>query len=1163
VQGYRAAAGLTQGQLASRAGVSAGAVRDIEQGRTMRPRPASVTRLAEALRLSGGQREELSLLVAGPRRTDGGAGPGRGPDDEDEVRAGLRLAVLGPLAAWRDMIPVALGPPRQVAVLGLLALHQGSGLSRAVITDALWREEPPPAPAEMIERYVSRLRRLLWPVPSPGEDTPWGGRAALSWDGARYRLAPGSLPCDLEEFGLLSSQAFQSASAGDASRACQLYGQALGLWRGRPLADLDILQDHPAVAGLDRRYADVVIEYADAAGSASRPGDALPHLWTLTGREPLDERAHARLMNALAATGQRAAALEVYEGVRRRLDEELGVRPGPELAGAHLHMVRHAASVAATAPGRGEPRTSAGPRRPDAPLPVLPRQLPHWGHFVGRTAELADLTGLLHQARGQRPGTVVISVIGGTAGVGKTALALHWAHQIAERFPDGQLYVDLRGYDPDQPRPAADALAQFLRALGVAGEDIPAETDERAARYRSLLAAKRVLVVADNAGSAEQVRPLLPGTPSSMAIVTSRDSLSGLVARDGARRLNLDLLPSAEAVDLLRALIGQRVDDDPESARALADQCAWLPLALRVAAELAVSRPAVPLSALLAELADQQRRLDLLDAGGDPRTAVRTVFSWSYRQLDTSTARAFRLAGLHPAPDLDASAAAALTGGTVGQGRQLLNELARAHLIRSDGHGRYGMHDLLRAYATELAAAQDTEDDRRTALTGLFDYYLRTAAAAMDTLFPAEQRRRPSMPPLAVAGPAMADPAVARSWLDAERGALVAVAVHAAARGRPGYATRLAAVLFRYLESGSYFPEAMTVQACAQRAAQRIGDRAAEATALTSLGVVDFRQGRCQQATDRLQQALNLCREAGDPAGAARALHNLGAVDFQQSRYQQAAHHFQQALTLRRELGDAIGESRTLGNLGVAVGKLGRDQEGGDHLRQALTMSRETGDQTCEAYVLGGLGDACLRQRRYQDAQDQHQQALALFRAIGNRAGEAYALNALGADNLGLALGQEATGHHLQALTLFREIGDRSGEAEALNGLGASLLVAGRPGDARAQHTAALGVARQIGERYEQARAHNGVACGYHAIGDTPRARQHWQEALSLYTALDAPEAAAVRARLACAGNRGEAQPSSLTEKQPPPLTEKGSSRSTGAGAAGNPVAGGASPPSG
>jgi DNA-binding SARP family transcriptional activator/DNA-binding XRE family transcriptional regulator len=789
LRAHRAAAGLTQDQLARRAGISRGALRDIEQGRTARPRAATVTQLAEALQLSARQRADLAAPGPDPRLPDGAARdqPERSAAAANDGPAGARVTILGPFAAWRERIPLALGPPRQRAVLGLLVLHEGLRLSRASVIDTLWGDEPPATAGDMVQGYVSRLRRLLWADGAAGDGAQDYRRAALSGDGAGYKLSAGAIQSDLAEFGLLSGQARRSAAAGDASQACGLFRQALGLWRGQPFADLEVMRNHPAVAGLGRRYADAVTEYADAALDTGQAADALGHLWTLAGQEPLDERVHARLMIALAASGQRAAALRVYADIRARLDGELGVPPGSELGAAHLRVLRqdmtkttaltrvpagpanrgmgrragvHQVTAAArvTVPRRS--RRHRAPRTPGMhpPVAAVPRQLPpDGGNFTGRAGELAALTGLLDKMADDVLGTVVISAIGGTAGVGKTALGVRWAHQVAGRFPDGQLYVNLRGYDPQLPMQAAEALAGFLRALGVPDQDVPADPDERTARYRSMLAGRRTLVFLDNAGSVEQVRPLLPGTHSCMTIVTSRDSLAGLVARDGATRVDLDLLPLTEAVTVLRELIGERVDADPAAAVALAERCARLPLALRVAAELSAARPGVPLGALVRELDDQQRRLDILDACGDSRTAVRAVFSWSYRHLDAATARAFRLAGLHPGDDLDAYGTAALFGVTMAEASQALDRLARAHLIRPARPGRYVMHDLLRAYARELAAIRDGQQQQRDALTGLFDYYLQSAAAAVDTLFPADRDRRPRIPPPASI-PAAASP---------------------------------------------------------------------------------------------------------------------------------------------------------------------------------------------------------------------------------------------------------------------------------------------------------------------------------------------------------------------------------------------------------------------
>ena len=523
---------------------------------------------------------------------------------------------------------------------------------------------------------------------------------------------------------------------------------------------------------------------------------------------------------------------------------------------------------------------------------VVPRELPGQPrHFVGREDELAALSALADQVPDRAPGPVVISAIGGTAGVGKTALALQWAHQMAGRFPDGQLYVNLRGYGPGEPMTAGDALTGFLRALGVPGTDIPAETERRAARYRGLLSGRRVLIILDNACEAGQVRPLLPAAPGCVTLVTSRNTLAGLVARDGAQRVDLDLLPMADAVGLLRALIGGRVDAAPGAAAQLAARCSRLPLALRVAAEIATMYPASSLADLASELEDQHP-LDVLDAGKDEDTAVRAVFAWSYRHLDAGTARAFRLAGLHRGPDLDRYAAAALLGTTAARAGRLLDVLARGYLIQPTRAGRYAMHDLLRCYARELAASYDGERQRHRALTRLFDYYLHSAATAMAVLRPPERTPLDAVPlaeaQAAITPGPIGSPAEALTWLDAERACLLSAVEYMTENGWPGHAIRMANVLLWYLDGRGHYPEAVILHGHARRAARKIADRAAEARALIGLGVVAIRQGRYQDATEHYQEALALSGQADDTSGVARAGCGLGIVHRLQGRYPQA-----------------------------------------------------------------------------------------------------------------------------------------------------------------------------------------------------------------------------------------------------------------------------------
>jgi tetratricopeptide (TPR) repeat protein len=816
-------------------------------------------------------------------------------------------------------------------------------------------------------------------------------------------------------------------------------------------------------------------------------------------------------MLALHRCGRQAEALALYAETRRLLVEELGIEPSAELRSLHSRILAAEVPASALASASVESRT-------------VPAQLPADVYaFTGRAEELASLDRLLAErdtGPGAEPSSLVISAVSGTAGVGKTALAVHWAHRRRAAFPDGQLYVNLRGYDPDRPVPAADALAMFLAALGTASHEIPGGLHDRANCFRTLVSGRRLLVLLDNAATADQVRPLLPGSPSCLVIVTSRNSLAGLVARDGARRLDLGLLPLPDAVALLRTLIGTRVDTAPVAAAALAGHCARLPLALRLAAERAVAMPAAPLGDLAHELADERRRLDHLDAGGDSRATIRGVFSWSTRHLPPAALRAFRLLGLHPGPDFDAYAVAAVTRLSPERADAALRVLARAHLIQPASPGRYALHDLLRAYAASLAESMEPAAERRAALEQLFNYYLAAGAAAMDTLFPAERHRRPAAPGKVTVVPPVADPRAARAWLDAERPVLVAVAGRAAGAGLGTHAIRLSAILYRYLDTCGHYTEAMAVHTEAYRAATASGDLAGQAAALTGLGTVHWRHGDHDRATSRHQQALALFRRVGDRDGEARALTNISIVDWRQGRYQDAADRHRQAVTVFSQAGDDFGAARALSNLGIVLNRQGRYREAADCYQRALDLFRRLGDQLGQAYALGSAGVVCSRQGD-QDlaAQDQAaqylEQSLALFRQLGDRGGQASALSDLGTVRRRQGGYDEAESLQRQALALFCDMGDRSSEAEVRNTLGETLAARGQPGQAEAEHEGALVLAEQAGDQYEVARAHDGIGQACHAAGDFSAARRHWEQALAGFAALSVPEARAVRECLA------------------------------------------------
>jgi DNA-binding SARP family transcriptional activator/Flp pilus assembly protein TadD len=1027
---------------------------------------------------------------------------------------GIEFYLLGPMLVRSSgvVIPVPGGKLR--AVLAALLLAQGRAVSLEDLAETLWGPEPPPTARVTIQNHVLRLRRAL------GAES---ARIATRPPGYLIRVDASELDVSRFERRLSAAQAAARNQSWEA--AAREAREALGLWRGEPLADVDsgllATREAPRLAEMRLQALETRI---NADLHLGRHDQLVPGLQSLAAQHPLREHFHGQLMLALYRCGRAGEALEAFQRARRVLVDELGIEPGAELRGLQEKIL--AADPALTTPSAHDGELAAGagqsrvvvPRQPKPAEPVPPRELPPVvAGFTGRSAELAALTALLDQP-GQVPEAVVISAIGGTAGVGKTALAVQWAHRTAGRFPAGQLYVNLRGYDPDRPVPAADALAGFLRSLGVPGQDIPPEPGERAARYRSLLAGKRMLIVLDNAGSADQVRPLLPGTPTCMVVVTSRDTLAGLVARDGAARLDLDLLPEQDAVALLRTLIGTRVNAEPAAAAELARYCCHLPLALRVAAELAATRPDVPLAALTSELADLRTRLDLLDAHADPRTQVRTVFSWSYRNLDPETARAFRLAGLHPGPDLEPYAAAALTGTTQHKGRQVLGALARAHLIQSPGSGRFGMHDLLRGYACELADAQDGEDgekEKDAALTRLFDHYLHSASTAMDILHPAACHLRPRVPPPASSAPPLTEPTAARAWLDAERGNLVAVTVHAARHGWPTHATQLSQTLFRYLNDGGHYPEALTIHSHAHAAGQHTGDRAAEALALNCLGGVHYRQSRYQQAADRYQQALVLFRQLGDRTAQGRALVNLGIVHYFQGRYREATDLSRQALAICQETGDRFLMANTLINLGISEQRRGRYDLAARHHRQALVIAKEIGAGDLECIALCNLGTVGMRQGRYQQAAGHLDRSLAMSREAGDRDEEAEALIRIGELSLRQGRPEEAARHLREALALYQELGSPSGEADARNSLGEVLLASGQADHACAEHDAALALAAQAGDKYQQARARHGLAQACHAAGNPGQGRPHWQQALDLFTELGTPEAGEVRACLA------------------------------------------------
>ena len=1073
---------------------------------------------------------------------------------------GFRL--LGPVELWVAGRPVDLGPAKRRTVLAALLVDAGRWVPAETLIDRVWGEDPPAQVRGTLYAHIARIRRVLTETETgprlSGDDT---GRPdfpspapELVRGPAGYRLDVLPDLVDMHRFRSLVARARRAEDA-DAARLLALR-EAMGLWQGTPLAGLPGAWAARTRESWLHQYVDAVPGWADAELRVGGHLVVVDALSVLVAEHPLVEPLAVALIRALDAAGRAAEALACYGALRKRLADELGTTPGAEARRAHQAVLREKAAP--------RPRSGTGTERARM---VVPAQLPlDAAGFTGREEELTRLEKVLG-AGTRRPTAVVVSAVSGTAGVGKTALAVHWAHRVRDRFPDGQLYVNLRGYDPDRPMTAPDALVRFLTALGVSEQDIPPEPDDRAARYRTEVADRRMLIVLDNAATVEQVRPLLPGTGSCAVLVTSRDSLAGLVAREGAQRLDLDLLPADAARTLLRRLIGPRAEAEPAAVDTLAAQCARLPLALRVAAELAAARPGTPLTDLVAELADQQGRLFLLDAEGDPRAAVVTVFSWSLRQLPAEAARTFRLLGLHPGPDLDAHAAAALTGSTVPDARRALEVLARAHLVQRvdtapaptgtstpdtrealdtptrahliqradttptpDTHDalntpahtqtvhrphitRYGMHDLLRAYAARLAVAQDAPEVREAALDRLFDHYLAAAATAMDRLHPAEAHRRPTAPETSTPLPDLSDGDAARAWLDTERACLTAMSAHTAAHGRPVHAIRLSLTLYRHLISGHH-TDGLTIHGHARDAARLLADPASEALALLGIGTTQYQLARHEPARRQLQEALTLFRQAGDPTGQARALTNLGLVDERLGRFRSAVEYLEQALLLYRSVDDTSGESIALKNLAHVEGQLGRYDQAADHLQQSLALLRRTGNRYLEAHALMDLGTVETRLDRLDEAAVHQEQALVLIREVGDGYGEAGALHGLGIVHSLRDRHAQAAECHREALALYSRNGDRDGEARALNGLGEAARATVRPTEALTHHTQALTIAEDIGNPGQQALAHAGLAQTHESLADTTTAIHHYERALALYREHGMPEATTIRKHL-------------------------------------------------
>jgi DNA-binding SARP family transcriptional activator len=998
----------------------------------------------------------------------------------------VEYRVLGPVEVRVAGRPVAIGGPKPRSLLALLLLNANRVVPTAQVMEALWGGRPPATGATRVQGVVSQLRAALARAglsPSPITTHPHG-----------YLLGVATGQLDLEVFERQRGQARSAAARGDLAAAAAAYRAGLGCWRGPALGGVAAPFAEAEGARLEEGRLTAVEELNDVELALGHHADLVSELTALVGRHPLRERLREQLMLALYRSGRQAEALEAYREGRRLLVEEQGLEPGPDLQRLQQSILAGDPRLLADA---GTPTGDGGPAAAATP-PVTPAQLPAGTTgFVGRADDLRRLDILLTERNDPAGTAPPVVVVAGMAGVGKTALAVHWAHRVADRFPDGQLYVDLRGYAATPPVRPIEALRQLLHGLGV--EQVPVGLEEAGALYRSLTADRRMLILLDNAATADQVRPLLPGGPACLVAVTSRDRLGGLVASHGARRLVLGPLDPDEAAALLAEVIGAtRVEAEAEAAADLARACAYLPLALRIAAANLADDPHQRISSQVRAL-QAGDRLAALEIEGDADAAVRAAFDASYDRLAAPDRQLFRLLGLVPGPHFTAAAAAAVGASDPERARATLGRLAAAHLVDQYLPGRYRLHDLLRLYAAERAREVD-EEERRAATRRLLDHYLHTADQAAWLLYP-EKVRLPLPGSGDRTGTALfSDRTHALEWLDTETPNLVAAVRHAAEHGPRPLAWLLADTLRGYFWLRVPAASWLEVAEAGLAAAAAEGDLRAHAAAQLSLGDLHWHRTHYPEAIEHYTTAMRCAQQAGWAEGEAVALDNLGLAYWRSDRLPAAVDHLTRSLAVVRRTGWRAGERSVLANLGAVSAESGMLQDAADHFAAALALLPDSA--AGPAGILDGLGEISRYQGRLDEALARLTRALGMFREVGNRGGQADTLRNLvmvhcdaGCYDLALRLASEA-------LELARQIGSPLLEAGVLNALGETEQRLGQHRSALERHEEALRLARAAQTLGQEGDALVGLATASRlldraelAVGHATRAQRLGREA--------------------------------------------------------------------
>lgn len=884
-----------------------------------------------------------------------------------------------------------LGAPQQRAALAVLLLADGKPVPVEKLVDALWGEVPPASAVNSVRIYIHRLRRLL--------ADPESAAPAIDSVGSGYRIRTSPEALDLTVFRRLHADARQARGTGNAASAAAELRKGLALWHGPALADLTGAWAETQRAQLDglRVSALETCLAADVDGESHQ--GAVADLTQLVAEHPLDERFRELLMLALYREGRQAAALDVFDEGRALLVDQLGVDPGPTLQTLRDRILRADPALLPSPASADSAEISGGPADAHTMpmLTQLPNDLPA---FAGRESELAQVGALVPGTSSSSPTSSVILTIAGTAGVGKTAFAVHAAHRNASQFPDGQLYLDLRGFDsPGSVVTTSQALCTALEGLGVASDKLPQNVDAQAALYRSLLAGRQVLLLLDNARDSEQVRPLLPGTPGCLAIVTSRNQLSGLIVKDGAHHLHLASLSMAESRDLLARRVGTaRIEAEPEAVEEIIERSARLPLALAIIAARAATRTRFPLSVIADELRDTAQPLDAF-SNTDANLDVRSVFSWSYHALSGDVARVFRLIALHPGPDISLTAAAALTGHSRGRARQLLTELTATHLIDEQLPGRYAPHNLLRIYATELLHAAETVDERGAATHRMLTHYLHTSYSAAQRLSAKLPALNLSQAPSDALPEAITDYQRALAWFGAEHAVMLALIRGPENAEFAAQRWQLAWCLMEYLQLSGHWEEQIDTQMIALDTARRAGDREGQAHLHRNLARAYAQTSRPDDARAHLQRSLEQFHELGDGVNQARVYNSLAFASLREGEHSQALLHVENAMALAEQAGDRSVLAGTANNIGWIHAQMGAYEEALTYCRRALAIKQELGDphqtQTWDSigFIHHQLGD-------YREAVRCYRTAIAMARELGDTHNEADTLVHMGSSYL-------------------------------------------------------------------------------------------------------------------------------------------------------------------